>query len=101
MMTSVSAILLFAAAAAPTRAPEPRERAEAYYYYSLGHQARLAGSADEALAEYRKAQKADPKSGEIRAEIARTLREAGKSEEALPRPRRRCGSIPTASTPTS
>ena len=33
--------------------------------------------------EYRKAQKIDPASGEIRAEIARTLREAGKSEEAL------------------
>src|SRR6185436_7512777 len=83
MTMSLSAIIFLAVAATPARGASVRDHSEAYYYFSLGQQARLAGSADEALEEYRKAQKLDPGSGEVRAEIARTLREAGKSDEAL------------------
>ena len=95
-MTSLSAILLLVAAPAPPpRTADPRERAEAYYYYSLGHQARLAGSADEALAEYRKARR-PIQARRDRAEIARA-REAGKRGSPGRAPER-CGS-PDASTP--
>jgi tetratricopeptide (TPR) repeat protein len=58
-------------------------RSAAYYHFSLGQQARMAGRFDEALDEYRKAQKRDPASGDIRAEMARLLREAGRLEEAI------------------
>ena len=50
MMMDLSAILLLAVAAPPPA--DARERAEAYYFYSLGQQARLSGSSDEALSEY-------------------------------------------------
>jgi hypothetical protein len=46
MMMDLSAILLLAAAATP-RGADARERAEAYYFYSLGQQARLAGEHDQ------------------------------------------------------
>src|SRR6185503_7650801 len=65
-------------AASPARA----EVGSAYYHFSLAQQARLAGHYDEALTELRRAQKLDPRSGEVRAEAARLLREAGRSEEA-------------------
>ena len=47
------------------------QRAEAYYHFCLGQQARLSGDVTEALQEYRKAQKLDTGSGEVRAEIGR------------------------------
>src|SRR2546426_3153245 len=54
------------------------QRAEAYYHFCLGQQARLSGDVTESLQEYRKAQKLDPGAGEVRAEIARLLQEAGR-----------------------
>jgi tetratricopeptide (TPR) repeat protein len=59
------------------------ERAEAYYHFSLGLQARFSGETESALTEYRRAQKLDPASSEIRIEIARLLRETGRFDEAI------------------
>ena len=81
----VSAAQSASPAAAPAKVPAAStaaSRAEAYYHYSLGLQARLAGDSDEALAEYRRAQKLDPASAAIRVEAARLLRETGRLEEA-------------------
>ncbi len=65
-------------------APSPQSaRAEAYYQFSLGLQARLAGNVEEALAAYRRAQKLDPQSSSIRVETARLLREMGRLDDAL------------------
>ena len=50
--------------------PPGRDRAEAYYHFSLGLQARFSGETDEALVEYHRAQKLDPSSGEIHMELA-------------------------------
>src|SRR5687768_7367359 len=72
-------LFLLLAAAPPARAG----LGPAYYHFSLAQQARLAGRYDEALAELRRAQKIDPRSGEVRAEAARLLREAGRAQEAL------------------
>ena len=44
---------------APAATP-PADRAEAYYHFSLGQQAHLAGDSEEALAEFRREQKLDP-----------------------------------------
>ncbi len=68
--------------------PSPTERADAdragaYLHFSLAQQARLSGELDEALAEYRKAQRLDPQAGEIRADVARLLQQTGHSAEAL------------------
>ena len=65
------------------------DRAAAYLHYSLAQQARLAGDMDEALAEYRKAQRLDPQSGEIRADVARLLQQTGHAAEALAERKRR------------
>ncbi len=70
------------AVAPPAASLAPGARAEAYYYYSLGLQARLSGDSEEALAQYRRAQKLDPGSSAIRVEAARLLRELGKLDEA-------------------
>jgi len=89
MVFAGSALLLATAAAAqvplpPAAAPGALTgRSSAYYHFSLGQQARMAGHLDEALEEYRKAQKDDPGSGPIRAEVARLLRENGKLKEAI------------------
>jgi tetratricopeptide (TPR) repeat protein len=67
-------------------AEKPREvegRAEAYYHFSLGLQARLTGDAETALSEYRRAQKLDPAAGSIRLEMAKLLRDAGRIEDAI------------------
>jgi tetratricopeptide (TPR) repeat protein len=69
-------------AAAPGSAPA-ETRAEAYYHYSLGAQARLEGDTEQAIEEYRRALKIDPGAGAIRAELARALREVGKLDDAL------------------
>src|SRR5260221_448091 len=71
------------AATPPRPAAEPRDRAEAYYHFSLGLQARFSGDTQTSLDEYRKAQKLDPGSSAIRVETSRLLREAGKIDEAL------------------
>ena len=63
---------------------QARNRTEANYHYSLGLQARFSGDTQQALEEYRRAQKLDPTAGEIRSEMARLLLEAGKPDEALP-----------------
>jgi tetratricopeptide (TPR) repeat protein len=57
-------------------------RSEAYYHFSLGLQARLQGESDEALAEYRRAQKLDPGASAIHVEIARLLRDLGRLDQA-------------------
>ena len=44
------------APSAPSPTAMPASRSEAYYHFSLGLQARLAGDTDEALVEYRRAQ---------------------------------------------
>ena len=89
-MTAALAFALFAAAppAAPPavdpRSPvASRNRAEAYFHYSLALQARLVGDTDTALAEFRKAAKLDPASGQVRMETAKLLRDGGKVEEAI------------------
>jgi tetratricopeptide (TPR) repeat protein len=70
------------AAAPPSTGVPPSPRSEAFYHFSLGLQARLAGDADEALAEYKRAQKLDPSSSSIRVEVARLLREMGRLDES-------------------
>jgi tetratricopeptide (TPR) repeat protein len=62
---------------------DARERADAYFHFSLGLQARLTGDTDEALDQYRRAQKLDPDSADIRLEIARLLQESGQPRQAM------------------
>jgi hypothetical protein len=56
----LSLLLALAVAARPAPERVVADRASAYLHYSLAQQARLAGDMDEALAEYRKAQRLDP-----------------------------------------
>ncbi|HEY7516416.1 MAG TPA: tetratricopeptide repeat protein, partial [Vicinamibacteria bacterium] len=81
--------LLFALLA--SQAPPPpssslpsvaRDRAEAYYHFSLGLQARFSGDTQTSLEEYRKAARLDSGSAAIRVEMARLLREERKYDEA-------------------
>ena len=81
MSTSVWMVALLAAPLA--NAAERPDRPAAYYEFSLGQQARLAGRLDEALEHYRKAQQADPGSADLHTEMARLLREAGQTTQAL------------------
>lgn len=79
-------LVLVAAATVATPAGAPAatpDRAQAYYQFSLGQQARIAGDDAEALAAFRRALTFDPLSGEVRAELARLLRESGQPDEAL------------------
>ena len=76
-------LLALAVARTPAADRAAADRASAYLHYSLAQQARLSGDLDEALAEYRKAQRLDPQAGEIRADVARLLQQTGKSAEAL------------------
>jgi tetratricopeptide (TPR) repeat protein len=71
------------AVAAPPEASQARDLQEAYYHFSLGEQARLAGDPEGALSEYRKAQKLDWGSGAILVEEAKVLRDAGRITEAI------------------
>src|SRR5262245_23232585 len=80
---ATTGFLILLAMASPAASGGSAERAEAYYHFSLGQQARLSGDIPEALQEYRKAQKLDPSAGEVRAEIARLLQEAGRLDEAV------------------
>src|SRR5512139_1292862 len=75
-------VVAVSAQAPPATGPSPSARSQAYYHFSLGLQARLAGDSDEALAEYRRAQKLDPSASSIRVETARLLREMGRLDEA-------------------
>jgi len=72
-----------AVAPAQSGAAPAQARAEAYYHFSLGLQERFGGNVEEALAEYRRAQKLDPAASAIRVETARLLREMGRLDEAL------------------
>jgi tetratricopeptide (TPR) repeat protein len=81
--TLLVASLAGAQAPAASPAPAPSGRSGAYYHFSLAQQARMAGRFDEALDEYRKAQKDDPTSGAVRAELARLLREGGRLKDAI------------------
>jgi tetratricopeptide (TPR) repeat protein len=84
-MMNLALILLTAQIAAPpaARASLEARRAEAYYHFSLGLQARLTGDTETSLDEYRKALKLDGGSAAIRVETARLLRESGRLDEAL------------------
>jgi tetratricopeptide (TPR) repeat protein len=84
-MMNLALILLTAQIAPPplARASLEARRAEAYYHFSLGLQARLTGDTETSLDEYRKAQKLDVGSAAIRVETARLLRESGRLDEAL------------------
>jgi tetratricopeptide (TPR) repeat protein len=76
-------VLALASPVAPgSSSSEGDGRSEAYYHFSLGLQARLQGETDEALAEYRRAQKLDPDSSAIRVEIARLMRDLGRLDQA-------------------
>jgi tetratricopeptide (TPR) repeat protein len=72
---------------APLRAAEPAaaapDRAQAYFQFVLGQQARIEGRTAAAIEALRRAQRLDPQSGEIRAELARLLREGERFDEAL------------------
>lgn len=86
-MSILALALLVSAAPAPVPAASSSSasaasRAEAYYHFSLGLQAKLIGDLDEALMEYRRAQKLDPSSSSVRVEAARLLRESMKFEAA-------------------
>ena len=87
MSIPVFVLAAFVAQAAPPSAPSSAapasvDRAEAFYHFSLGLQARFTGDTDEALAEYRRAQKLDPASSAILVETSRLLRELGRVDEA-------------------
>jgi tetratricopeptide (TPR) repeat protein len=85
-MPMLAAALALAALASPAASGPSKsadvDRADAYYHFSLGLQARLAGDSDEALAEYRRAQKLDPTASSIHVEIARLLRDLGRLDQA-------------------
>lgn len=86
MLVVASSVFLLAAAAAGAQPAPPLPagaKSGAYYHFSLAQQARMEGHLEEALEEYRKAQQDDPGSGDIRAETARLLREAGRLPEAI------------------
>jgi tetratricopeptide (TPR) repeat protein len=86
MLTLAAVLLVAQAVAVPPPAPRPgpeASRAEAYYHFSLGLQARFTGDGAAALEEYRRAQKLDPGSADIRVETARLLRDMGRIDEAL------------------
>src|SRR5262245_66331260 len=84
-------LALFVALLASQATPPPvvplssvaRDRAEAYYHFSLGLQARFSGDAQTSLDEYRKAARLDSGSAAIRVEMARLLREERKFDEAV------------------
>ena len=80
MLAVVAVLVALPVDVAPADA---KARAEAYYHYSLGLQSRLSGEAQQALEEYRKAQKLDPASAPVRTEMARLLMDAGRFDEAL------------------
>jgi tetratricopeptide (TPR) repeat protein len=84
-MMNLAFILLTAQISPPpaARASLDARRAEAYYHFSLGLQARLTGDTETSLDEYRKAQKLDVGSAAIRVETARLLRESGRLDDAL------------------
>jgi tetratricopeptide (TPR) repeat protein len=86
MITNLALILLGTHVATPGGAARPAleaRRAEAYYHFSLGLQARLIGDTDTSLDEYHKASKLDTGSAAIHVETARLLRESGRQDEAL------------------
>ncbi len=75
--------LLFAVAVQGDTAADARNRAEAYYHFSLGFQSRLTGEAKAALEAYDRAQKLDPTAGAVRTETARLLMDMGRFDDAL------------------
>ena len=85
-MSMLAAALVLAvatpAAPAPSQPAADVARAEAYYHFSLGLQARRQGDSDEALAEYRRAQKLDPAASAIHVEIARLLHDLGRLDQS-------------------
>jgi tetratricopeptide (TPR) repeat protein len=76
----LTALLLLALAA--ESAPPLPDQAAAYHHFSLAQQHRLMGDADEAIEQFHRALLLDPGSAEIRAQLARQLRDRGRLEEA-------------------
>jgi tetratricopeptide (TPR) repeat protein len=89
MLILAAVLLTIPVAQAATPSPSSRpgsetvRRAESYYHFSLGLQARFSGDGVKALEEYRLAQKLDPRSADVRVEAARLLRDMGRIDEAL------------------
>ncbi len=80
---ALAAVQASTAAATPASAlPMPPSRAESYYHFSLGLQARLTGDTDTALAEFQQARALDPEAAPVRVETARLFREMGRLEPA-------------------
>jgi tetratricopeptide (TPR) repeat protein len=82
MLAAALALALASPTAPGSSKSADSSRSEAYYHFSLGLQARLQGETDQALAEYRRAQKLDPASSAIRVEIARLMRDLGRLDQA-------------------
>jgi len=80
----VSFLLLLIPLVAQTAAePALPDRANAYYHFSLAQQLRMAGDGEAAIQELHEAMKLDPAAADIRAHLARQLRDLGRFDEAL------------------
>jgi len=86
MPTLLVLVLAIVPSAALEKPPVPtlpgsEGRAESYFHYSLGLQARLAGDTDTALTEFQLARELDPSAAPVRVETARLYREIGRLDE--------------------
>jgi len=77
-----SLLVLSLAAGAAEAAPPLPDQAAAYHHFSLAQQRRLTGDADGAIEEFHRALLLDPGAAEIRAQLARQLRDRGRLEDA-------------------
>jgi choline-sulfatase len=82
------------AAAARRPGPEPRRQVELFQRFERAHQERLAGNAGAAQADLEAVVAADPPNPVFRAELAKTLRERGRLDRAIPLYRRAAADAP-------
>jgi choline-sulfatase len=83
-----------AAAAARRPGPEPRRQVELFQRFERAHQEELAGQTGAALADLEAVVAADPPNPVFRAELAKTLRERGRLDRAIPLYRRAAADAP-------